>query len=159
MLVEPLADVDVNVPGVMAILVAPAVTQLSVLLAPEFTFVGSAVKDVIVGTEPFPEGALDELTPPQPASPAQANRTRTSAQRARPDDSGPGELRVFLRNELVESMSNPKQSQSIAHAVVAVAACGPSPLDDPSRSFIGLLCVIRRSTTEFGRTPVTERSR
>jgi hypothetical protein len=48
-LVEPLADVDVNVPGVMAMLVAPLVTQLSVLLEPEVMLVGSAVKELIVG--------------------------------------------------------------------------------------------------------------
>jgi hypothetical protein len=40
MFVEPLADVDVNVPGVMAILVAPVVAQLSVLLEPEVILVG-----------------------------------------------------------------------------------------------------------------------
>jgi len=50
MLVEPLADVDVNVPGVMAILVAPVVSQLSVLLEPEVIVVGLAVKELIVGT-------------------------------------------------------------------------------------------------------------
>jgi hypothetical protein len=33
-LVEPVANVDVNVPGVMAILVAPLVAQLSVMLEP-----------------------------------------------------------------------------------------------------------------------------
>jgi hypothetical protein len=48
-LVEPLADVEVNVPGVMAMLVAPVVAQLSVLLAPELMLVGFAVKDVIAG--------------------------------------------------------------------------------------------------------------
>lgn len=53
MLVEPLDDVDVNVPGVMTMLVAPAVAQLSVLLVPESMLVGSAAKDVIVGTELF----------------------------------------------------------------------------------------------------------
>ena len=53
MLVEPLDDVDVNVPGVIAMLVAPAAAQLSVLLVPESMLVGSAAKDVIVGTELF----------------------------------------------------------------------------------------------------------
>jgi len=48
-LVEPLADVDVNVPGVMAILVAPVVAQLSVLLEPEVILVGLAVKEPIIG--------------------------------------------------------------------------------------------------------------
>jgi hypothetical protein len=47
MLVEPLADVDVNVPGVMATLVAPATDQLSVLLVPELMLVGFAAKEVI----------------------------------------------------------------------------------------------------------------
>lgn len=48
-LVEPLADVDVNVPGVMAMLVAPVVAQVSVLLEPEVMLVGLAVKELIVG--------------------------------------------------------------------------------------------------------------
>ena len=48
--VDPLADVDVNVPGVMAMLAAPEVTQLRVLLAPELTVVGLAVNEVIDGT-------------------------------------------------------------------------------------------------------------
>jgi hypothetical protein len=47
--VEPLADVDVNVPGVIAILLAPVVAQLSVLVAPEVTLVGLAVNELIVG--------------------------------------------------------------------------------------------------------------
>ena len=108
MLVEPLADADVNVPGVMAILVAPAAAQLSVLLVPEFTLVGSAVKEVIVGTEPFPGGELDEVEP-QSTSPTQANRMRTSAQRSSPEELSPRDLSLFLQNELVESMRNPKE--------------------------------------------------
>ena len=47
--VEPLADVDVNVPGAMAMLAAPLVVQLSVLLEPELTLAGLAVKELIVG--------------------------------------------------------------------------------------------------------------
>jgi hypothetical protein len=47
--VEPPADVDVNVPGVMAMLVAPVVCQLSVLLEPEVMLVELAVNDPIVG--------------------------------------------------------------------------------------------------------------
>jgi hypothetical protein len=43
-LVEPLADVDVNVPGAMAMLVAPVVPQLSVLLEPDMMLVGLALK-------------------------------------------------------------------------------------------------------------------
>jgi hypothetical protein len=48
-LVEPLANVDVNVPGVMAIVVAPVADQLSVLLEFEPIFVGFAVNELMVG--------------------------------------------------------------------------------------------------------------
>jgi hypothetical protein len=47
--VEPLAAAEVNVPGVMAILVAPVTVQLNVLLAPELMLVGFAVKELMVG--------------------------------------------------------------------------------------------------------------
>jgi len=48
-LVEPLANVEVKVPGVMAMLVASVVVQLSVLLVPEMMLVGLAVKELMVG--------------------------------------------------------------------------------------------------------------
>ena len=48
-LVEPVAEVDVNVPGVSAMLVAPLVTQFKALLDPDVTLGGVAVKEVIVG--------------------------------------------------------------------------------------------------------------
>jgi hypothetical protein len=49
--VEPLAAVEVNALGVMLILVAPVVDQLSVLLEPEVILVGLAVKEAMVGLE------------------------------------------------------------------------------------------------------------
>ncbi len=48
-LVEPFADVDVNVPGVMAMLVDPEVAQLTVLLEPELMVVGFAENELIDG--------------------------------------------------------------------------------------------------------------
>ena len=48
-LVEPLAAVEVNIPGVIPILVAPLVAQLTLLLAPEVILEGLAVKELIVG--------------------------------------------------------------------------------------------------------------
>ncbi|MGA9670565.1 MAG: hypothetical protein WBQ94_15240 [Terracidiphilus sp.] len=69
--VEPLADVDVNVPGVMEMLVAPVVVQLSVLLALETMVVGFAEKDVIASAG---ESGLT-----QPASPTEINRIRPIA--------------------------------------------------------------------------------
>ena len=48
-LVEPVAEVEVNVPGAMAMLVAPEVAQLSVLLEPEAMLVGLAEKEEMAG--------------------------------------------------------------------------------------------------------------
>jgi hypothetical protein len=53
--VEPLAEVEVKLPGVMAMLAAPVVTQLRVLLEPELMVVGLAVKEVMVGSVPADE--------------------------------------------------------------------------------------------------------
>jgi hypothetical protein len=77
-LVDPLADVDVKAPGVIATLVAPLAAQLSVLLVPEVMLAGFAVNEVIVGTEPFPVGEFVELTDPQPDSPRYASRMRNN---------------------------------------------------------------------------------
>lgn len=68
-LVEPVAEVDVKVPGVMARLVAPVTDQLNVVLEPGLMPVGFAANDVIVGGEPFPE---EDDVPPQAAKPRQA---------------------------------------------------------------------------------------
>ena len=76
--VEPVVDVDVNVPGAMAIVVAPDVAQLSVLLAPELMVAGDAAKEVMAGSEPLPEGPVE--APPQFNSPTQAERMRSRAQ-------------------------------------------------------------------------------
>jgi hypothetical protein len=57
--------VDVNVPGVMAILAAPLVDQLSVLLEPELILVGLAVKELIVGSvEVFTVTVCVDVTEP-----------------------------------------------------------------------------------------------
>lgn len=102
MLLEPLDAVDVNVPGVMAILVAPADAQLSVTVVPEFMLAGAAAKEVIVGADPFPG---DGFVAPQPASPAQAIRIRTSARTSSPEESRSGEPCRFPQNK---SMRDPK---------------------------------------------------
>lgn len=76
---------DVNVPGVIAMLVAPVVVQLSVLLEPDLMLAELAVKDAIVGAEPVSgmvvvgSGLLVE--PPQLVRPIHASRTRATAQR------------------------------------------------------------------------------
>lgn len=123
---------DVNVPGVMAIVVAPVAAQLSVLLVPEFMVVGFAVKEVTVGMDPFPDELCE--VEPQPTSPMQANRMTARAQRSRRESLSPRELSLFLRDELVESMreclrNHAQQTQCIAQAAVAVALRRRSPLD------------------------------
>ena len=52
-LVEPVAEVDVKLPGVMAMLVAPRVDQVSVLLEPEVIVAALAVKALTVGKLPW----------------------------------------------------------------------------------------------------------
>ena len=52
-LVEPLVAVEVKVPGVMATLAAPVVTQLSELVEPELMPLGVALKEVMVGFAAF----------------------------------------------------------------------------------------------------------
>jgi hypothetical protein len=45
----PLGESDLNVPGVMAMMVAPVVAQVSLLLAPVSMLAGLAVNELIVG--------------------------------------------------------------------------------------------------------------
>ena len=78
-LVEPVADEDVNVPGVMAMLVAPEVAQVSVLLEPEEMLSGFTAKEEIVGTEPFPVDEPEETAALQPAKPTHTNRENPNA--------------------------------------------------------------------------------
>jgi hypothetical protein len=109
-LVEPLADVDVNVPGVMEMLAAPLVDQLSVLLEPEFMLSGRAVNELIVGAEPFPGGIIGEIEVLHPASKVQANRTRTCALRSNPKNLISGELGLLPQEELAEEIRLPFNS-------------------------------------------------
>jgi hypothetical protein len=51
---EPLALAEVNVPGVIEMLVAPVAIQFSVLLAPVVTLAGVAANEEIVGADPLP---------------------------------------------------------------------------------------------------------
>ena len=71
---------EVNVPGVIAILVAPVVAQLSVLLEPELMLVGLAVKELIDGLgSALRLGFGEPFTPPQLVMPIEATRARISA--------------------------------------------------------------------------------
>jgi len=81
MLMEPLADVDVNVPGVMVTLAAPEVVQVRVLLAPELMAVGFAKKEDIFGSAPLVEDEFEvEL---QLISAAEERRITASKQKCK----------------------------------------------------------------------------
>lgn len=75
--VDPVAEVDENVPGVTLTLVAPVVAQLNVALAPGAIPVGFAANDVIVGCAPFPDDEDD--VPPQATKPRQPSVMKMSA--------------------------------------------------------------------------------
>jgi hypothetical protein len=51
-LVDPFAELEVNVPGVIVIVAAPLVAQLKLLLDPELTLVGFAENELIFGLLP-----------------------------------------------------------------------------------------------------------
>jgi hypothetical protein len=76
-LVDPLAAVDVNVPGTIEMLVAPLVAQLSLLLCPFVMLDGFAVNELIVG---FVAARATLLRPTQ-ASRVSA-KTKVSAHRS-----------------------------------------------------------------------------
>jgi hypothetical protein len=112
-LVEPVADADVSVPGVIAMLVAPVVTQLSVLAEPELIPAGFAVNDLIAGADPavgpvaVESGVLPE--PPQPVTPINASRARITVQWA-----SPAELRAELTARLTQEVGESKRNPSVA---------------------------------------------
>jgi hypothetical protein len=69
---DPLADVDANVPGVMATPVAPAVVQLNVVVEPLMIDAGLAEKELMVGAATCLRVGSFCV---QPASPAKAERS------------------------------------------------------------------------------------
>jgi hypothetical protein len=111
--VEPVADVEVNVPGVMVMLVALVADQLSSVLVPELIVVGLAVKDVITGAGPFPEPGSEETAPTQLVRAMQAKRIRARAQRFRADEPRCREWGLLLQRELRESMRVPSLPTSL----------------------------------------------
>lgn len=117
---ELFAEVEVNVPGVMAMLVAPLVAQLSVLLEPELMLAGAAEKDVTVGTGPFPELTL---APPHANSPMQA-ATMTRTETADCEELSPRQPTFFLQRVSVDSIGDP--STFLANPCTRN---GPRPLD------------------------------
>jgi hypothetical protein len=89
--VDPLADADVKLPGVIAMLVASLVDQLSVLLAPELIVAGLAANDPMVGFCPGGGFPPPLLVPPQFAATTHANSITATAPKFRPRS------RVFVR--------------------------------------------------------------
>ena len=84
-LADPLAAVEVKLPGVMAIVVAPVAAQLRVLLPPELMVVGLAANEPIVGAVPppdfvpfatFPQPEMMRRTAPSSPSSDRQSQTR-----------------------------------------------------------------------------------
>jgi len=98
--IAPLADVEVNDPGVMARLVAPEVVQLSVLLCPELMPVGLAENDEIAGAGP---GVTEEPDEPQLASPRHSSTPTRVATDARLDQ----QTGIISRLSLVSAAAAP----------------------------------------------------
>ena len=73
---EPLAEVEVNVPGLIAIVVAPLVAQLRLLDVPDVIVAGAAENELIEGELLLFEDDGDE---PQPVSAADAVTSRPRA--------------------------------------------------------------------------------
>jgi hypothetical protein len=91
----------------MAILVAPLVSQLSVLPVPELMLAGAAVKEVIAGAEPVPEFGFDCTAAVQPSSPTQATRISTIAQEPNSEARSLRVLGRILQNEPAGSIRSP----------------------------------------------------
>jgi len=140
-LIEPLAEVELNPPGAIAILVAPLVSQLSVLPAPEFMLVGLAVKEEIAGTETGPENKFDGIGEMQPANPIQADKISAIAQGASPETRNPRVLSPFLQTEPAESMRSP--FVVIGDIILATPSSSRSVLQKPHRS-LGMTLVIMK---------------
>jgi hypothetical protein len=136
-LVEPLAELDVKLPGAMAIVVAPLADQFSVLLMPELRLVGLAVNEAMEGFVPLgPDDPVD--APPQPSNAAQSNRTNSSAERLAVENRDP-KCSLFPRREFTTSIACPFKPahagyllvflEGISAGFVLVAHAGLSPFD------------------------------
>jgi hypothetical protein len=96
---EPLALVDVNVPGVMEIVAAPLLTQLSVVLEPGLMLVGLALNDVMFGADPVVGGGLVGfvvLLVPFDDPPQLARKAHAISESASVRDTAPTDARVRL---------------------------------------------------------------
>ncbi len=132
MLVDPLDDADVNVPGVIATFVAPATAQLNVVLVPVSIVVGAAANEVIVGNSPFGGGVLAEFPEAHPATPALTSTRIASPQCHSRDHLTSREPRFFRKiwtTEFIDgpfpaSLSTPKFTRLLASSTES-APCPP----------------------------------
>ena len=104
--VEPVAEVDAKLPGVMVTLVAPEVAQLSVVLPPAAMLAGLAEKDVIVGAEVCVTVSFD-VAFPQPTGPVQVERSTANPQMPILGQTDPAIPSHLLKLDSNESMRNP----------------------------------------------------
>lgn len=144
--IDQVAEVDVNVPGVMETLVAPEVVQLRVLLAPEFMPVGFAANEVIVGSEPLVE---DEFEEPQLRSRAEDKRISSKRQMRNFIRANIAEVSLLGEQELLVSMKIPHGNNSVYVSCLAIVIVnGCSPLGHGLYVISWNFCGIGRSTSE-----------
>jgi len=98
---EPLASVLVSAPGLMDSVVAPLLTQLSVVLEPGLMVAGTARNDVIVGADPAAGGGLVGLGMPPVAGsfddpPQLARKANIISESTSMPDADPVDARVRL---------------------------------------------------------------
>jgi len=113
----------------MTILVAPVVSQLSVLPVPELMLVGAAEKEVISGVEPGPEDEFDCIAELQPANPTQTNTISTNAQGSSPAARSPRVPSPILRYEPAESMRSPLVM--VVDIILATSSSSQSVFQEP----------------------------
>ena len=135
-----------NVPGVMAMLVAPVDVQLRVLLAPELMPVGFAANALIVGTEPLVDEPFDVA--PQLTSPRQVIAIAPSRQACEKAKLKMADLQLRLLPESLISMNNLMANNSVYFSLFTAGILdGCSPVDQARKVNGPDVCEIRRSTS------------
>jgi hypothetical protein len=127
--------VDVNVPGEIAMLVAPRVDQLSVLLEPGVIVDASEVKALIVGAELSPVDIIAETDELQPVNKAQPKRMRKFRLRFSPKDLSFEKLDLLLGEEMDGKIWLPCDSGIQFSAGISVLLCRLNPLSTDSNLF------------------------
>ena len=130
--IEPVAEVEAKLPGVMVMLVAAEVAQLSVVLVPAVILAGLAEKDAMVAAEVCVRALVDVS---QPTGPPHATRSRAKPQRPLFSRTNPSSPSHFPEFDKAEPMRNPSAGmiESPAQTSVESIPLRKSAWNSPSR--------------------------